>query len=329
MKRYAIIGFGGLGKKHFLNLLEIEKKRNDIQLVAICNSSIESIFENITINIGTTELSGVDFSKYNLYTDYKEMIEKENLDFVINTLPSHLHHPIGAYCLERGISVFVEKPMALSEDECADMISLAEKNNCRLMVGQVLRFFPIYNDVKNLIETEKYGKPVKAEFVRRSPLPMWSFENWLLDEKKCGGSVVDFHVHDLDMMLWLFGNPKNVHVLSTSSMVDYESMYALYEYDGFIASIITDWGIPTTYTFNSSFRITLEKAFIETIGDESYLYTNEKKEKIELPSTDPFVEEMEEFIEGFISGKPFKKASIESVYETMKLCFKQKKMLKR
>ena len=91
MKRYAIIGFGGLGKKHFLNLLEIEKKRNDIQLVAICNSSTESIFENITINIGTTELSGVDFSKYNLYTDYKEMIEKtfgEGSCCVLNIRPA-------------------------------------------------------------------------------------------------------------------------------------------------------------------------------------------------------------------------------------------------
>ena len=84
------------------------------------------------------------------------MVEKEDLDFVINTLPSHLHHPIGAYCLERGISVFLEKPMALSAEDCADLINLAEKNHCRLMVGQVLRFFPIYKYVKELIDTEKY-----------------------------------------------------------------------------------------------------------------------------------------------------------------------------
>ena len=53
MKNFAIIGFGGLGKTHFLNLLKIEKERKDIRLAAICNADIESITKSIKINRAT------------------------------------------------------------------------------------------------------------------------------------------------------------------------------------------------------------------------------------------------------------------------------------
>lgn len=324
MKRYAIIGFGGLGKKHFLNMLELEKERNDIQLVAICNSTIEAIFQNITINIGTMDLSKIDFSKYNLYTDYKEMIEKENLDFVIITLPSYMHHPVSTYCLEHGVNVFCEKPMAVTLAECEDMISVAKKTGKKLMIGQVLRFFPFVQYLKKLIETGEYGKPVKAEFSRRSALPTWSFENWLLDDKKSGGCVVDLSIHDIDTINYLFGTPEKFSVASTHNMTKYESMYALYQYKDFVATVTADWGIPAKYEFKATLNLTFEKAYIEQINGVTTLYTDDSSEVLSFEDTNPFVDEIVEFIDGIIYDKPFTTVSTESVYDTMKFVFAQK-----
>lgn len=324
MKRYAIIGFGGLGKKHFLNMLEIEKERNDIHLVAICNSTIEGIFQNVTINIGTMDLSKVDFSKYNLYTDYKEMLEKENLDFVIITLPSYMHHPVATYCLEHGVDVFCEKPMAVTLEECEDMMNVAEKTGRRLMIGQVARFSPFVKYLKHLIETGKYGKPVKAEFSRRSALPTWSFENWLLDDKKSGGCVVDLSIHDIDTINYLFGTPEKFSVASTHNMTKYESIYALYQYKDFVATVTADWGIPAKYEFKAELNFTFENAYIEQINGVTKIYTGDSCEEIVFDKANAFIDEIVEFIDGIIFDKPFTTVSTESVYETMKFVFAQK-----
>ena len=327
MKRYAIIGFGGLGKKHFLNMLELEKERNDIQLAAICNSSIEAISQNVTINIGSMDLSKIDFSKYNLYTDYKEMLDKENLDFVIIALPSYMHHSVAVYCLEHGVDVFCEKPMATTLAECEDMINTVKKTGKRLMIGQVLRFSPFVKYIKNLIETEKYGKPVKAEFARRSALPTWSFENWLLDDKKSGGCVVDLAVHDIDTINYLFGTPEKFSVASTHNMTNYESLYALYQYKDFVATVTADWGIPAKYTFKATLNFTFENAYIEQINDVTTLYTDDKSEVLTFEDSNYFVEEEVEFIDAIVNDKPFSTVSLESVYETMKFVFAQKEQI--
>ena len=135
MHKYGIIGFGALGKLIFTNLLKIEEIRDDIKLTAICNDDISTITQNVKINIGDVNIDNVDFSQYNLYTDYKEMLEKEELDFVFVALPSFLHCDVCTYCLEHGVDVYVEKPMAITMEQCDIMMKAAKDNKRKLMVG--------------------------------------------------------------------------------------------------------------------------------------------------------------------------------------------------
>lgn len=328
MKKFAIIGFGGLGKTHFLNLIKIQEKRKDIKLVAICNSDIESISKSVTINLGNVNIDDIDFSQYNLYTDYKEMIEKEDLDFVFITLPSHLHSEVGVYCLNHGIHVYTEKPMAITAEQCEDLMNASKINNKKLMVGQVLRFSNEYKFIKDAILENKYGKVIKAEFTRKSFLPKWSFDNWLLTDNKSGGCIVDMHVHDVDIMMWLFGNPLNFNVLSSHKMATFESVYALYEYSDKSVMILTDWGIHSTYKFKATYNITFENAYVECINGEVTVYTDDNEEKISFESSDPFYVEVEEFIESVVNDKEFTTADTESVYNTMKLIFAEKDFIK-
>jgi len=328
MKNYAIIGFGGLGKTHFLNLLQIEEERKDIRLSAICNSDIESITKNMKINLGNVSIEHIDFSKYNLYTDYKEMIEKEALDFVFITLPSYLHYEVSLYCLDHGVAVYCEKPMAITLSECEETTEASKKSGKCLMIGQSLRFSAAYRFVKEAVEKGTYGKVVKAEFDRRSPLPRWSFENWMLNEDKSGGCIVDMHVHDVDIMVWLFGAPKKIYSLASHKNAAYESVYSLYEYENHMVSIVADWGLPASYKFNYGLKITFENAYLELKDSELTVYTDEKEEKPVLDTGNSFIMAEREFIACAVDDLPLKTTPLESVYETMKTVFLEKEFIK-
>ena len=324
MKNFAIIGFGGLGKMHFLNLLKLQKERGDIRLTAICNSDLEAITKSMQLNISAVSMDNIDFSSYHLYTDYQEMVEKEALDFVFIALPSYLHCEVAVYCMEHGIDVYTEKPMAVNPRQCERMIETSRTTGQKLMVGQSLRFSDEYIFLKKAIENNTYGRVVKAEFSRKSPLPGWSFQNWLLDEEKSGGCLVDMHVHDVDVMMWLFGKPEDVHVVTSHRMAEFESVYAIYKYPEHAVSIIGDWGLHTSYCFRAFYGVTFEKAYVECVNVVITVYTNEGKEEIALPGGDGLYREEVEFIEGVVDGKPFVTADVESVYETMKLVFTEK-----
>lgn len=327
MHKYGIIGFGALGKLIFTNLLKFEEIRDDIKLVAICNDDISTITKNVKINIGDVNIDNVDFSQYNLYTDYKEMLEKEELDFVFVTLPSFLHCEVCTYCLEHGVDVYVEKPMAISMEQCDMMMKAAKDNNRKLMVGLCLRFSNEYRYLKELVDSEKYGKVVKAEFFRKSPYPVWSANGWLLDEKKSGGCIVDMHIHDVDIAVWLFGAPQDITSYSTHCRSDYESVYALYKYQDKMVSVIGDWGIASAYKFNAGYNVTFEKAYVENKSGKVVLYTDEEITEVEFEDKQTsYYREVVEFIEAVVNNKPFVTADIDSVYETMKVVFKEKYM---
>ena len=331
MKTCAIIGFGALGKTIFNNLLQVEKIiRNDFKITAICNDDISTITKSVKINIGNVQLYDVDFSKYNLYTDYKEMLEKEKLDFVFIALPSFLHGEVCTYCLNKGLDVYVEKPMAITMNECETMLKAAKDNNRKLMVGHCLRFTNEYMYLKKLIDAKEFGKPVKAEFSRKSPLPVWTAGGWILDESKSGGCLVDMHVHDVDIVNWLFGVPEKVTASATNSRADFESAFALYQYPDMVVSVIGDWGIATSYEFEAKYAVTFEKAYVESVNGKVTLYTDDEKKDIVFDDdTTCYYREVLEFVDSVVGDKPFTTADVDSVYETMKIVFAEKDMARK
>ena len=225
MLNCALIGIGGLGKGCHLPYLV---KREEFNLVALCDVRKETLFSQEKINLDVEEFS-FNPEDYNFYTDYKEMIEKEDLDLVVIVVPTFLHAEMTIYALNHGINVFCEKPMALTEEETQAMIDAAEKNGKQLMIGQVLRFFEEYNVLKELVDSKKYGEVIKAEFTRCSSKPLWGWENWYLDEKLSGGAALDLHVHDVDMVNWLFGKPNAVASSRTDCFAKYESITTRYK----------------------------------------------------------------------------------------------------
>ena len=208
----ALVGVGSMGRGHLDNYVKFLKEDSPIQIVALCDVD-EKKFTNYKadFNLGEVGADGYDFNMFRLYNDLDKMLEAEtDLDMVTIALPTYLHCWGACKCMEKGINVLSEKPMALTVEQCEEMIACAKKNNVRLMIGQCLRFAPAYLKLKEIIDSGELGEVVASFFFRGGGTPLWSYENWLLDREKGGGALFDQHVHDVDMINFLFGMPEKV-----------------------------------------------------------------------------------------------------------------------
>lgn len=321
MYRYAIIGFGGLGKLHLMNLLRLEQERKgDISLCAICGADKESVLSNVKLNLGTVDISSVDFSKCGFYEDYKELIEKEKPDFILSTLPTYLHEEVAIYALSKGIHVFSEKPMALTVDGCDRMIENARKTQRKLMIGQSMRFSAPYAKLKEYVLNKTYGKVRRLEFCRYSQTPTWTWNNWILDPKLSGGCVVDMHIHDVDLINWLFGKPKAVFSVGTENKLELESVITQYVYDDMLVTGSADWSMPQQFPFTAKYIINFENATAVIADKKFLLYTDEEVIDVPLDDENNHYMEIKAFVEMIIDSKECNNiTTVESVRDSVSI----------
>lgn len=323
MHQYAIIGFGGLGKLHLTNLIKLAEARGDIRLKAVCGADPASFTANVKLNLGDVDITALDLSDIGFYQDYKELIEKEKPDFILSTLPTYLHEEVAVYALERGIHVFSEKPMALTAEGCTHMIDAAIQNDRRLMIGQCLRFNPVMRKLKEYVDSGIFGKVYRAEFTRYSQKPTWTWNNWILDPKYSGGCVLDMHVHDVDLINWLFGMPKAVRSAVTEKQVELEAIFTQYFYDDLLVTSAADWSLPQTFPFTARCMLNFEQAVVIAEGDKITVCQEDKTFTPEIDTADHFMEEMRAFLGMVIDGKECTVTSPASVRDSICLALKE------
>lgn len=205
MLKIGIVGLGSMGRGHLSQIVRLMKEGMDIKLVALCDINPD-VFKSCE---STLNLSGVDggdynFSDYHIYTKVDEMLEKEQLDVVNVVVPTYEHFNVACKVLRKGVHCLCEKPMALSLEQCRIMIETAKENNVQLMIGQCLRFWGEYVALKEIVDKGTFGKPLSGRFYRGGGLPE---SDWYLDRMKGGGALFDQHIHDVDMVNYIFGMP--------------------------------------------------------------------------------------------------------------------------
>lgn len=138
------------------------------------------------------------------YTDYRQLLEREDIEMVDLCLPTDLHAQAAIVAMEAGKHVLCEKPMAHTLEAAKAMIEAARANGVKLMVGHVRRFDHRYASIKAQIETGKVGRPV---FIRRAERQFLPFppDAWQWDPQRGGGVILDIGVHVTDLFRWFFG----------------------------------------------------------------------------------------------------------------------------
>ncbi len=317
MFKYAIIGFGGLGKLHLTNLIKLEKERGDFELRAVCGADAKSFKESVRLNLGTVDLEGIDFSGCHFYDDYRSLIDNEDIDFILSTVPTYLHEEVAVYALNRGIHVFSEKPMALSIDSCQNMIDASEKNGKKLMIGQCLRFHPAYALLKEYVDNKTFGRVCRAEFIRYSQKPTWTWNNWILDPKLSGGCILDMHIHDVDLINWMFGMPDSLR--SVADQHKLESVFSQYFYKDLFVTANADWSLPQKFPFRARCLLNFEEAAVVIEDEVLTVYKDSEVIVPDIPKETYFADEMRTFLEMVIDGKESSITSPESIADSVRI----------
>lgn len=321
MLRVGLIGLGFMGRGHLDIYERLKSEGFPVELTAICDIDEEKLngkFVAGNIDFGSSKY---DLAKYARYISIDEMLEKEELDYVDITLPTYLHAPVAIKALNKGLHVLCEKPMALSYEECEKMIEAAERNCKKLMIGQCLRFWPEYEYLKECVESGRYGKVNGAYFFRGGSTPRWSYDNWLLKKEKSGGCLLDQHIHDVDMINWLFGKPERVSAIGKNvypgSGFDIVSTNYIYE-DGKVINSQDDWTLNGDYGFEMLFRVNFEKANL--IYERGILKVNPNDSNSFIPELSKdtgYYNEIRYFANSILSNTPIETATPASTAQTI------------
>lgn len=278
MIKVGLIGIGVMGKEHLSQYTRLMKEDKSIKLTALCDIDEKKLSGNNKVegNIGELEIHS-SFDKFNKYNDYKKMIADEDLDFVDITLPTFLHAEAAIYAMQQGLNVLCEKPMALNTKECQMMIDASKDNNKILMIAQCLRFWPEYRYLKSCVDDNRYGNVVSGYFFRGGSTPLWSWDNWLMDGERSGGCILDQHVHDIDMINYLFGMPQAVSSLGTKNIksTGYDAVSTNYSYLNMTINAQDDWTINGKFGFKQEYRVNFEKASLHFNGSGIKIYPHD------------------------------------------------------
>lgn len=321
MLKVGLIGIGFMGRVHLDTYIRLEEEGFPLKLTALCDideKKFQGEFVDGNLDAGKQRY---DFTKYKCYYDINEMLTKEEFDFIDICLPTYLHAGVSIRALNKGINVLCEKPMALNSEDCKKMIEAAERNKKKLMIGQCLRFWPAYEVLKEYVEKNKLGEALGGYFYRGGSTPIWSYKNWFLNEQKSGGCILDQHIHDVDMINWLFGKPEMVSTLAANvipeSGYDIVSTNYIYE-DNKVINAQDDWTLNGEYGFQMAFRVNFENGNI--VFEEGTLKINPNNQKgfiPELSSNTGHYNEIKYFAEAVINDEPIQRANPESTMETI------------
>jgi predicted dehydrogenase len=197
------------------------------------------------------------------YANGMELIEKADVDVIDICLPTHLHTEHAVAAMKKGKIVFIEKPVCLNEKEGELLLKTQKETHAKVMIGQCIRSWSEYAWLKTVVDKKEYGELISGVFKRISPYPTWAWENWL-HKPECSGSVaLDMHIHDVDFIRYILGEPNEVHaVASRDKNGVIQQLFSTYRYDKALVSAEVCWDYPASFPFCMEYRVKFEKATV-------------------------------------------------------------------
>ena len=314
--KVAMIGFGGIGASHKAAYDALSKEGTSVRLVAVCDKNKDSINKTQTTNLGTVDTGS--FEGINFYYDCDELIKNEDFDIADICLPTFLHKEYTVKLLQAGKHVLCEKPMALSGVDCDEMITASVKSGKELMIGQCLRFDPAYLYLKGLVESLEFGKARRITMGRLSFMPAWG--GWFTDSAKSGGVVTDFHIHDIDMLRFLFGEPYAVSSVSYPQDKGWQYVNSRFYYEELIAEAEASFDESPTAPFSMWYRVRFDRATVVLENESVTVFPDEGEPYApELEKNDRIAKEIGYFAEIISRGEMNTVNPASSASESIKL----------
>ena len=299
--RVAVIGVGSMGFNHLRVYSELE----GVQLAGVSDVNPERL-KAITDRFAVP-----------IYSDYRELIEKEKPEAVSITVPTSDHEEVATFALKAGAHILVEKPIAASVEEGKRIIALANEAKRLLMIGHIIRFNPAIQALKKHLDDGDLGRIFQIFCRRAGPFPA---------RIRDVGVVIDLAPHDVDIMRFLTGlSPTRVYAETEQQIhTDHEDLlFGLLRFPGGLTGALElNWLTP------KKIRETLvlgEKGlfYVDDLLQDLFFYENAQASgelwsplntlrgvsegpmtRFELQKQEPLKAELKAFLNAIESGGP-------------------------
>lgn len=195
--RAAVVGVGIRGSELLRQLM----RQENVKVAAVCDIDAQARERALAA-------AGRDAPKP--FTDYRQVLDRSEIDAVIIATPCDLHAEMAAASLEAGKHVYCEKPLGITPEQVDRVLKAARRSPAVFQIGQQLRYYPTMREaIRRLqeervageifaVKAQRHSTPVEPE--RRRPRP-----EWYLDVKRSGDLIVENAVHNLDACNWIVG----------------------------------------------------------------------------------------------------------------------------
>lgn len=244
-------------------------------------------------------------------TDPSAAIADPAVDAVIVAVPTPAHREIVEIAARHGKAVLCEKPLARTVPDAEAIVEICDRAGVRLMVGQIVRFFPAYQRFHAALQEGAVGSRGVARVSRVGPHP-GPERAWFRDQAASGGVVLDLMIHELDFLRCCFGEVARIYASGPHNLhegLDYAQAVVRFE-SGTIAHVEASWA-------HAAFRTSIEYA-----GERGILsYDSEQTStlRIDMPGVSqapavshrdadpigPWREQLRHFIDRLDDGAPF------------------------
>lgn len=195
--KYALIGCGRIATNHVTAAVN-----NNLEIVAVCDIVPEKMEEILAKH------SLADDKSIKRYTDYKQMLEENELELVSIATESGKHAAIALDAIDAGVSVIIEKPMAMNIADAEEIIKRAAEKGVKVSACHQNRFNVAIQEVRKAIEGDRFGKLSHASINVR-----WNRNKGYYDQapwrgtwEEDGGCLMNQCIHGIDLLRWMMGD---------------------------------------------------------------------------------------------------------------------------
>ncbi|MFV0466386.1 MAG: Gfo/Idh/MocA family protein [Lachnospiraceae bacterium] len=194
--RVGIIGIGEIGTtKH---LAQLTNHLDDVEIVALCDI-------DETRCVKAKEKFSLSSE---VYTDYRTMIDTENLDMVHVCTPNPLHCEMTIYGLEHGANIYCEKPLACTWEDAQKMLETEKITGKKIASGTQWRYNTATMEMKKMYERGEFGEVFYIRSSQLRPRRLPAYGVYTNKEQNGGGVLMDGGPHSIDLPMWLTNNYK-------------------------------------------------------------------------------------------------------------------------
>lgn len=293
MLRVGIIGSGFMGLTHG----EAYAQLDDVAIAGFVGKG-EANRQKLAAQFGTKD-----------YPSMEALLDAEEVDVLDICTPTHLNVEMVRIAAQAKKAILVEKPVALTVEDAEEIQGIVEEEGITAMVGHVVRFWPEYATIREIVAAGQIGDARLASATRICQPPDWT--GWYQDPKLSGGVPVTLMIHDFDFCNWLFGRPIEVTAAGhKNDLGAYDDLHAVVRYpNGVSATFRGSICMAEGYPFTMALRVCADAGAVEFVfraginlenrqdaQSDFILYKGGQPSVPEVDRTDAYVREIDYFL---------------------------------